>query len=546
MVYLVHGKNFKWWEYFATWDRALPVPDKPILRCTHPDYSYEKPLGRLYATRAEGIASLSADKTETCSGVPTYEEWRIAARRVAGEVTRENTPPWHGEEVTHSRYPRLDLKAHPGEVGFYKTSEDWVNARLSWMRIGRYLPKFVPNMDKKMVDAYVDACKAEGVELKIARTPDEIELVYKGGPTSCMKTYAGDTNEHPVRVYGDSDLGIAYFGMIENVIARAIVWPDKKLYGRLYGAGAILQTILHENQYKSGSMNGAHIRCVRVGKRGFLMPYVDHIPLASLVVRDGVEWLKLDNDGTIDTQITQGVSTPVRTARCDHCTESYNPDDDYSANGLCGNCVRYVKTCDRCGCMFRSDDVALGCKDGTTREWRCAKCCEPAYTCLRCGQAHLSESLSSLTKAAAKLSKAYRKICQVCLPNFGYCELCDSTFRKTLRTCRCQKYVGQDYVYVANSRTTIWNDNAVFFRLDVRRGVPDRKGGLLFGKTGGPVVYSMPVSEILSKVDDGTWADVSDLIVVEPNAAEHTITHKLFGIIITTPDTLRGTNLSDL
>ena len=85
----------------------------------------------------------------------------------------------------------------------------------------------------------------------------EIERVYLEGPTSCMSYEAGDEDIresiHPVRVYGAGDLAVAYMRNARGKInARTICRPEKKVYGRLYGASGRLREALEAQGFKRG------------------------------------------------------------------------------------------------------------------------------------------------------------------------------------------------------------------------------------------------------------------------------------------------------
>lgn len=81
--------------------------------------------------------------------------------------------------------------------------------------------------------------------LAFARTEEEIVRVYAKGPRSCMSIREGDVafGLNPLRVYAAGDLAVAYLegeppmGQKDKsltVMARAVVWPDKKVASRVY------------------------------------------------------------------------------------------------------------------------------------------------------------------------------------------------------------------------------------------------------------------------------------------------------------------------
>jgi len=120
---------------------------------------------------------------------------------------------------------------------------------------GRYLNKFFSDVLTKKQIAYYAEWWVRGQRPKlldlsclpvgIAMGPDDIADVYVNGPESCMDgSYFSDPEQHPARIYGAGDLGVAFlrkpsgdhpeFAKAPDYIARALVWPEKKVVGRVY------------------------------------------------------------------------------------------------------------------------------------------------------------------------------------------------------------------------------------------------------------------------------------------------------------------------
>lgn len=98
-------------------------------------------------------------------------------------------------------------------------------------------------------------------EFKIAKTAKEIIEVYRVGPPSCMK------GSKAVGAYEGPDLAVAYMQnkKTKEIVARAVVWPKKRLYFRVYGKERKLyyklklENSLHRRGYKNGRLAGARI-----------------------------------------------------------------------------------------------------------------------------------------------------------------------------------------------------------------------------------------------------------------------------------------------
>jgi hypothetical protein len=173
------------------------------------------------------------------------------------------------------------------------------------MRAGRYLTKFYPDMSPDEVRRLAAIIEAD-LELMFAKTPDEIVEAYLNGPSSCMshpkRDYLGHL--HPVAVYGDSDLQLAYLKRSGRVTDRCLVWPDKKLYGRVYGgADGRIERALEKAGYKPGNLKGARIRKIEnQNGDGYIMPYIDGC--CSVSDHDD-EWFTIG--GHMDASSTSGV-----------------------------------------------------------------------------------------------------------------------------------------------------------------------------------------------------------------------------------------------
>jgi hypothetical protein len=109
---------------------------------------------------------------------------------------------------------------------------------------GRYLSLYFSEVMSPKKIKWLASWQASGrrpedgigqVVIKFANTPEEIVDVYLRGPRSCMDgENFKETENHPVKVYGAGDLAIAYVENGDKVMARCLVWPEKKIAGRVY------------------------------------------------------------------------------------------------------------------------------------------------------------------------------------------------------------------------------------------------------------------------------------------------------------------------
>ncbi len=120
-------------------------------------------------------------------------------------------------------------------------------------KVGRYLEQFYPHLgdaEKRQLTALIDPPE----EVLFATTAEEIVKIYTNGPDSCMaKTSQSKwgTDSHPAEFYAAGDLAVAYLKKgKERASARAVCWPEKKQFGRLYGDVERLRTELLKLGYR--------------------------------------------------------------------------------------------------------------------------------------------------------------------------------------------------------------------------------------------------------------------------------------------------------
>lgn len=163
----------------------------------------------------------------------------------------------------------------------------------SGRKIGRYLKEFYPSLsddDITRLSGEING-RYNKAAIRFAFTQKEIRDVYiksRDNCSSCMtyrmnnySSYNQNKDVYPVEAYAGPDLAIAYtVDRYDRVTARAIVWPDKKLYGRVYGGDpSKFRTMLNDLGYRSGDMRGARLTPIEIGRSGaqyiYAMPYID-------------------------------------------------------------------------------------------------------------------------------------------------------------------------------------------------------------------------------------------------------------------------------
>lgn len=269
-------------------------------------------------------------------------EWRERerARFKDGTYCKPPFPLWVLEELEYNNpdhFLHISVK-DPTKVSFTENEEKGAIDRQSApMLPGRYLERyarrkkwgakaateddstFLTPDDIRNIAAMLVPVDA----VKFAATPEDIERVYVNGPRSCMSGEDEfDSSIHPTRVYGAGDLQVAYLTVNnDQITARALVWPEKKVWGRMYGDEHRLTHALRQLGYDEGSLVGAKLLRVTEGCGDEIVcPYIDYHGY----IKDHGTHLTIEESG-IEAQSTNGYILKGR--ECEHCGDYTHEDD---------------------------------------------------------------------------------------------------------------------------------------------------------------------------------------------------------------------------
>jgi hypothetical protein len=349
--------------------------------------------------------------------------------------------PWHLEawwrEATcnNLHYCHVSTK-EPGKIAYTENVEKGIADIQTQMSPGRYLTKYFADvLTSATITEYARAFAAEydPSEVKFAKTETAIEWVYVNGPPSCMSSTAKHYRSHchPVRAYAAGDLAIAY---IENgngrVASRAVCWPDKKLYTRIYGDARRLEKGLDILGYSFGSLVGAKMkRIVSEDDSGvFVVPYVDHVGRAS----DNGAYLTIGGSkARVDCSLVNGLSEENENqASCQHCGEDADEEDliyfEEVEEQWCADCIdNNTSVCNRCEERTRDTNiVAMANGDG----W-CSNCFEDhGFTCDGNGQNYPLDDMVTMADGANWSPAWFQRNgheCGECGENYDNDEPCD-------------------------------------------------------------------------------------------------------------------------
>lgn len=408
--------------------------------------------GSNYATMPDARSALTEGLTITFQ-LTAAEDYlwreRERGRFESGEYIKV---PWYVRSECRDHFAHLSLK-RPGLIAYTKTAEHGYLDRQTAVRPGRYLSEYYDGVfSDPEYQRLIALCAltSNAPALCFAVTADDIETVYTGGPQSCMshigmdrpgcrhsdcngtyrrsdrcRAYSG--NVHPVRVYGNSDLAVAYIGPIDHVSARCVVWPDRMLYSRIYGSDMIIESLLRSAGYTPGSMSGARIRRIRY-RDGFIMPYVDGCGSAEDTGRTWVI-LRDDDDGDINVCSTAGLVNDTPIYECEHCGSSYAYDENDGNSQYCPDCADAVWNCVECGSDYFSDDDATRTYDGS---YLCETCANDlTQTCADpdCDTDWIECVEFGYRQRRDRRDRHVAEYCRDCADHYAHCADCDDVHR---------------------------------------------------------------------------------------------------------------------
>lgn len=241
-------------------------------------------------------------------------------------------------------------------------------------RVGRFVQKYFGDvLTPEDIRELANMCK--GNELHWATTGEEMEDVYRNGPSSCMahsRCDYGFHDIHPVMAY-EGEFRLAYLKKFGRVTARAMVHWRSQTFPRVYGEeGQTLREMLERDGFEYASFpEGAQLKALQEGGR-YAMPYIDgDNHYVSFIESRGVFVIKeYDSDHNYCARSTQGWwSAEPLTRYCEHCGDDVEIEDDdedwdYSESegySVCPHCINHHFTYaySRMGNMdwVRSDNV---------------------------------------------------------------------------------------------------------------------------------------------------------------------------------------------
>ena len=274
------------------------------------------------------------------------QDWkaRELSRFASGKY--QAVPDWIAEHCIANHFVHVSQRA-PLALAYTKDAIEGAGDKHKRISVVGYLETYVPSVsveERERLEKAFQEWSAASI-VKFAKTPDEIEEVYTNFDKdcsdvaeSCMRYKHWET--HPTRIYGAGDLAIAYLTNEDGeTTARALVWPARLVYSRVYGT-SLLHDLLRKLGYKKSDtyyhgpgVSFAGAKVLRIERSDtYVAPYIDAgenrdfgLSFCSderyLVMSESPDMQCANQDGTADCEPP---------CKCERCGGRMHEDDSYT------------------------------------------------------------------------------------------------------------------------------------------------------------------------------------------------------------------------
>jgi hypothetical protein len=333
-------------------------------------------------------------------------DWRGRELHRFADSTYTRVPWWRESwydqsDTAKNHFAHLSVK-QPGRIAYTESVEKGLADKQTPIKPGKYLAKYFGDILSKPRIAELSAMVTIGDNLEgvqIARTADEIERVYTNGPSSCMAYNASHYNGHchPVRVYGDSDISLAYTVEHGDIVARVLIWESEKIMSTVYPTrghqgdidkAADLYGHMLNKGYTRDSFEGAKIQKIEDNNyNGYILPY-------------------FDNDKGVNDNGDSFVIT-------NSCAE-YTADSEHGVSESGYSCCACGDSVSEEGCYYSDHGDGPYCSECYSERYGTCEHCETYDICRE--DLHYVESVS-------------KDVCDSCLSSdFVYCDDCNEYY----------------------------------------------------------------------------------------------------------------------
>lgn len=266
---------------------------------------------------------------------------------------------WFANSEADKNHFAHRANSDPAKIAFTESPEKGMDDRQTVIPINRYLARYFGDKLRSEDIAKISALyTAPEYNLIISEEREDFLRAYSGQDVksesslhfSCMrytKEYFG-TPCHPAEAYAGYGLAIAYIVDPDDdkrVIARAVIWPEKMRFVRVYGIDETIRVALVDMLESRGferadNWRGARLSVVEFGGR-IVVPYIDG-EVTSLEHDDDDDVMTVSRHGDVDGSSTRGwAHSNSGRISCEHCGDRVCEDDTRHVGSelWCDSCV---------------------------------------------------------------------------------------------------------------------------------------------------------------------------------------------------------------
>jgi len=305
--------------------------------------------------------------------------------------------------------PARDHFAHMASdeerVAYTQSPEKGTDDKQTIIPVTKYLAKYFGDvLQPHEIAKIADVALGNNLRLVIKDDRESFRFAYYGqrvynessSAVSCMAKHFEDLPCHPAEAYAAGDLAIAYVPDprdSDKILARAIVWPDRKQFVKLYGvderARNNLENLLDAEDYtRADDFEGANLRAITFDSdTKIIVPYLDGD--AQHAEYDGSRTMRIVQSGNVDGTTTSGYTRIASRYTCDNCQDDVDEDDIQNVQGevWCQYCVdTHAFFCNRSDEYYpdseSSEDVIVSSR-GRAETWHTDAVADHAFYCDR-------------------------------------------------------------------------------------------------------------------------------------------------------------------
>ena len=229
------------------------------------------------------------------------------------------------------------------KIAYTESAEKGMDDRQTVIPINRYLARYFKLRSEEIAKLSALYTSPE-YALMIGNDAQAFQFAYSGQDVSsesslhlsCMRHpahYFG-TPCHPAEAYAAGDLAIAYITCPDDsakVLARAVIWPEKMQFVRVYGVDetirvALVDMLESRGYERADDWRGARIRAIEFDNR-LVVPYIDG-DITSLEYDDDDDVMTVSRHGSVDGSSTRGwTHSNSGRGSCQNCGERVCEDD---------------------------------------------------------------------------------------------------------------------------------------------------------------------------------------------------------------------------